>query len=164
MSWCDNRALPYLLLDLHDKHLLLSWKRHALAYGEPGPPPRLNLGLKVEDPPLLLRHLPLASLKLSLQASDLLSLGLNLLPALTLLQSVHVIHRLHHTCHVDDGGVLLMLGVVENAEGLPLLSSRVTTERRGPQLLVVGVVEVQKHLERSHLHYDTKIGAFPHTP
>ncbi|KAG8096069.1 hypothetical protein GUJ93_ZPchr0013g37288 [Zizania palustris] len=68
------------------------WKRHALACGDPGPPPRLNLGLEVEDPLLLLRHLPLASLKLSLQVSELLSLGLNLLPALTLLQSVHVVH------------------------------------------------------------------------
>ncbi|KAG8076909.1 hypothetical protein GUJ93_ZPchr0006g41362 [Zizania palustris] len=121
----------------------------------------MNLGLKVEDPPLLLHHLPLASLKLSLQASELLSLGLNLLPSLTLLQSIHVVHRLHHTRHVDDGGILLVLGVVEKAEGLPLLSSRVTTERRGPQFLIVGVVKVQKCPERSHLHCDTKIGAFP---
>ncbi|KAG8084317.1 hypothetical protein GUJ93_ZPchr0010g10234 [Zizania palustris] len=162
MSWCDSCALPCLLLDLHDKHLLLLWKRHALACSNPGPPPGLNLGLKVEDPLLLLHHLPLASLKLSLQASELLSLGLNLLPALMLLQSIHVIHRLHHTRHVDDGGVLLVLGVVEKAEGgLPLLSSRVTTERRGPQLLVVGVAEVQQRLKRSHLHCDTKIDAFP---
>ncbi|KAG8094916.1 hypothetical protein GUJ93_ZPchr0012g19104 [Zizania palustris] len=103
----------------------------------------LFLGLKVEDPPLLLRNLPMASLKLSLQASELLSLGLNLLPALMLLQSIHVIHRLHYTRHVDDGGVLV-LGVVEKAEGIPLLSSRVTTECRGPQLLIMGVAEVQQ--------------------
>ncbi|KAG8065275.1 hypothetical protein GUJ93_ZPchr0004g39920 [Zizania palustris] len=77
--------IPCLLRDLHDKPLLLLWKRHALACSNPGPLPGLNLGLKVEDPPLLLRNLPLASLKLSLQASELLSLGLNLLPALTLL-------------------------------------------------------------------------------
>ncbi|KAG8065818.1 hypothetical protein GUJ93_ZPchr0004g40353 [Zizania palustris] len=118
-SGCDNCALPYLLWDLHSKPLLLLWKRHAHACGNPGPPPGLNLGLKVEDPPLLLCNLPLASLKLSLQALELLSLGLNLLPALTPLQSIHVIHRLHHTRHVDDGGVLLMLCVVEKAEGLP---------------------------------------------
>ncbi|KAG8051923.1 hypothetical protein GUJ93_ZPchr0001g33182 [Zizania palustris] len=161
MSWCDSRTLPCLLLDLHNKPLLLLWKRHALACGNSGPPLGLNLGLKVEDPPLLLRNLPLASLKLCLQASELLSLGLNLLPALTLLQSIHVIHRLHHTRHVDDGGVLLMLGVVEKAEGLPLLSSRVTTERYGPQLLIVGMAEIQQCPKRSHLHYDTKIGAFP---
>ncbi|KAG8065418.1 hypothetical protein GUJ93_ZPchr0004g40269 [Zizania palustris] len=86
--------------------------RHALACGNPGPPPGLNLGLKVEDPPLLLRHLPLASLKLSLQVLELLSLGLNLIPDLMLLQSIHVIHRLHHMRHMDDGGVLLVLGVV----------------------------------------------------